>query len=92
MENNELQKLIKEYEEYAKKNGFLLNPDGKTAERVAQGLIEREKKFGEKYCPCRRITGDAAEDKKIICPCIYHLQELKEKGRCLCGLFVRRED
>ncbi len=82
--------LIQEYKEYAEKQGFLLNPDKKITEGIVRGLLEKEKQFGKRYCPCRRITGNKEEDKKNICPCIYHIEEIKEKGRCLCGLFVRK--
>ena len=81
---------IQEYQEYAEKNGLSLNPDKKVVEAIVKSLLEREKKFGARYCPCRKITGNQEEDKKIICPCFYHLQEIQEKGRCLCGLFVRK--
>jgi len=86
------EELIKEYKEYAKKRGFLLNPDKEITESVIRGLLQREEKFGKRFCPCRRITGDKEEDKKRICPCLWHLDEIKEKGRCLCGLFVRKGD
>jgi len=78
------------YEEYAKKNGFSLNPNKKVVEAIIRGLLEREKKFGAKFCPCRKITGGQEEDKKIICPCAYHLEELERDGKCLCGLFVKK--
>ena len=84
-----VEELIKKYEEYASENGFKLNPDKKIVENIIKSLIEREKKFGERYCPCRRITGDREEDKKIICPCIYHKEEIKRDGYCHCRLFVR---
>ena len=64
-------------------------PDEKTVERVANGIFENEKKFGKKYCPCRRVTGDAKNDEKIICPCIYHKDEIAKDGRCFCGLFTK---
>ena len=81
--------LIQEYQEYAKKNGFFLNPNRKVVEGIVKSLLEREKKFGGRFCPCRRITENNEEDKKIICPCVYHLQELEKEGKCLCGLFVK---
>jgi len=77
------------YEEYAKKNGFRLNPNRKVVEGVVKSLLEREKKFEARYCPCRRITGNPEEDKKIICPCAYHRLEIERDGHCLCGLFVK---
>ena len=87
--NCELEKIAEKYRIYAKENGFGLNPDKKILEETLRGLIENEKKHGKKYCPCRRVTGDRKEDKKIICPCVYHKKEIEEKGHCLCQLFVR---
>ena len=84
----ETETLIKKYQEYAKANGFSLNPDKEAVERIVRGLLENEKKHGEKYCPCRRITGDTEKDKKNICPCVYHKDEIEKDDRCLCGLFV----
>lgn len=87
MEN--LEKIIKDYQEYARENRFKLNPNKKAVEFLIRGLLEREKRLGERYCPCRKITGNPKEDKKIICPCVFHLQEIKEQGHCFCGLFVK---
>ncbi len=84
-----MEELIKQSEEYAKKQGFKLNPDREVVEGVAEGLLEREKKFGARYCPCRRVTGDKEQDQKIICPCVYHKEEIAKDGRCYCNLFVR---
>lgn len=85
-----IEEVIQEYEEYAKNNGFNLNPDRKIVENIINALIEREKKFGKRYCPCRRITGDKEEDKKIVCPCAYHKEEIEKNGHCHCNLFVRQ--
>lgn len=84
--------MIQQYQQYAKNQGFSLNPDKETVKAIVGGLLEKEKKFGKKFCPCRRVTGNKEEDDKIICPCFWHLQEIKEKGRCLCGLFVKLKD
>jgi len=77
------------FKEYARENGFLLNPNRKVVEGIVKILLEREKDLGARYCPCRRVTGDKEEDKKIICPCIYHKEEIEKDGRCHCGLFVK---
>jgi ferredoxin-thioredoxin reductase catalytic chain len=82
--------LIEEYEEYAKKKDFILNPNSKFVEVIINGLIKNEIEKGERYCPCRRITGNKEEDKKIICPCVYHEDEIKELGKCHCMLFMRK--
>ena len=79
--------LIKEYEDYAKKNGLKLNPDKEVTERIIRGLLENEKKYGFRYCPCRRISGNPEEDKSKICPCQFMRKEIEENGHCLCGLF-----
>jgi len=84
-----VEKLIKAYEEYAEKNGYKLNPNKAIVEGVINGLIARKDKFGEQYCPCRKMTGDKEEDKKIICPCIYHDAEIEKDGHCFCNLFVK---
>lgn len=84
-----MEELIKQYKEYAEKNGFQLNPNEKIVEGVVRGLLAREEKFGQKYCPCRRVTGNAEEDKKIICPCIYHKDEIQKDGHCHCNLYVK---
>jgi len=84
-----IEEIIKKYEIYARENGFRLNPNREVVERIVKGLLEREKEFGKRFCPCRRITGNKEEDKKMICPCVYHLAEIEKDGRCLCGLFVR---
>ncbi len=75
---------------YAEKAGFNLNPDKGIVDTVIKGLASNEKKHGFRYCPCRMITGDKEKDRKIICPCIYHKDEIKEMGHCHCLLFVRK--
>jgi thioredoxin len=85
----ELEQAIKEYQEYADKNGLRLNPDRKMVERLVGGLLANEKKHGARYCPCRRITGESAKDKDKICPCQSSRQEIERDGHCCCGLFVK---
>ena len=85
-----MEEIIKNYAAYARKNGFQLNPDTKTVERVINGLLANEKKTGKKYCPCRRLSGNQAEDLKKVCPCAYHKEEIAAEGRCYCGLFVKQ--
>jgi len=81
--------LINWSDNYAKQNGFKLNPDIQAVQRVVKGLLANEQKYGEKYCPCRRISGDKEADSKNICPCYYHKEEIKNDGHCFCKLFVK---
>ena len=84
-----IEKIIKDYQEYAERNGLKLNPNREVIERLIKGMLENEKKFGERYCPCRRVTGNPEEDKSKICPCQFMRNEIEEQGHCLCGLFVK---
>jgi ferredoxin-thioredoxin reductase catalytic chain len=81
-----IKSLIEEYKDYAKENGFGLNPNQKMLEGVIRGLLENEKKFGKRYCPCRVEHND-----KTVCPCVYHKDEIKEQGHCHCFLFTSKE-
>ncbi|MGB9371132.1 MAG: ferredoxin-thioredoxin reductase catalytic domain-containing protein [Halobacteriota archaeon] len=92
MDVDEQAKKIKDWaKRYAEKQGIQLNPDEQRVDEVAQGLAVRQEKFGKRYCPCRIMTGDVQEDRKIICPCAYQEEELKEHGMCHCKLFSTRQ-
>jgi len=66
-----------------------LNPDKKIVEGIMAGLSANEKKYGKRYCPCRRVTGNTKEDVKKICPCFWCEQEVEKDGHCLCNLYVK---
>jgi len=76
--------------EYAEKNGFRLNPDETQLATVLRGLARTKAKFGQRYCPCRLRSGDPEKDKAIICPCIYHKDEIEKEGSCHCNLYFRK--
>jgi ferredoxin-thioredoxin reductase catalytic subunit len=82
--------LLRWLKQYAESQGFELNPDTQLVNKLVDGLLANRAKFGELYCPCRVRTGDEARDAKLICPCAYHLDEIREKGKCYCGLFVAK--
>ncbi|MBW2977408.1 ferredoxin:thioredoxin reductase [Candidatus Woesearchaeota archaeon] len=82
--------LVKSFRRHARACGFKLQPDKKILDFVIKGELDRLKKYGALYCPCRRVTGKLAEDKKIICPCIYHKDEVKNDGMCKCRLYLRK--
>ncbi|MCK6467061.1 MAG: hypothetical protein L6Q53_02535 [Candidatus Brocadia sinica] len=91
MDNNKEHEAIKIrmiLNEYVTSSSCKLNPDTKIVDRVVNGLLMRKIKFGHAYCPCRLVTGDRERDKKIICPCVYHLEEIERDGECHCNLFV----
>ncbi len=78
-------------EEYANEHGWILNPDEKQRETVIKGLARNTERFGFRYCPCRIRSGDIETDKKIICPCVYHQDELDQAGHCTCNFFFDKE-
>jgi ferredoxin-thioredoxin reductase catalytic subunit len=82
--------LISILKKYADENNFKLNPDIKILNGIISALLRNKDINGEIYCPCRIITGNKTEDKKIICPCIYHKDEIKQDGHCKCRLFWKR--
>ena len=81
--------FVEKSKKHAAENGFNLNPDEKVVERIVNGIFMNEEKHGEKYCPCRRISGDKVEDAKKICPCVWHKDEIAKDGNCFCRLFVK---
>ncbi len=90
MEKEEIvNKLKQEFTDHAKASGFKLNPDEKVVNRIIDGLLRNEEKYGAQYCPCRRVTGDKAEDAKKICPCEWHKSEVAKDGHCFCNLYVK---
>jgi ferredoxin-thioredoxin reductase catalytic subunit len=84
-------KIRAQMEEYARTTGYRLNPDPKVVETLITALARRAQRLGEPYCPCRVTTGDPEKDKAIICPCVYHKEEIARQGICHCQLFCSPE-
>ncbi len=87
MNEEQLEKILRKYSD---KQGFQLQTDDEHLKEIISGLIENIKKFGHRYCPCRVITGDKAKDISIICPCVYHKDEIRTMDHCHCGLFLAK--
>lgn len=67
---------------------YYFNPDPDTVDSILKAMAKRHEKFGEDYCPCRRVTGNAEQDRDIICPCMFHPDEIAADGHCHCMLFT----
>ncbi len=78
-------------EGYTDTGPYELNPDTKHVDKVIKGLAKRKLKYGQQYCPCRMISENKKLDDKIICPCEYHVEEIRQDGICSCDLFVRQD-
>jgi len=85
----EFNQLLKQSQNYAENNGFRLNPNQRVVDYLIRSLLKREKEYGKKYCPCRRVKDSQEENDKIICPCVYCQEEIKKDGHCHCFLFVK---
>ena len=77
---NDLKKL---YEEHAARISKFLGKKVVVNPRIIPLIIKQIEDYGKPYCPCR-----TQKNEKTICPCYYHVEELKRYGRCRCGLFV----
>lgn len=83
--------LKRVWKKFTEKNEFVLNPDENHVNIVIKGVLENEKKFGLKLCPCQIRDGSWERDLNLLCPCNFKTQETwKTKNMCWCGLFVKR--
>ena len=68
--------------------GNFFNKDRQHVDRLLNSLLINKERYGYMACPCRLAVGDRESDRDIICPCVYREQDVKEYGRCYCGLYV----
>jgi ferredoxin-thioredoxin reductase catalytic subunit len=73
---------------YAQSQGFQINKDKEMVLEILAGLLENEKRYGYRSCPCRLASGVREEDQDIGCPCVYSRLDIAEYGSCFCGLYV----
>lgn len=75
-------------ERHLQNKPFCFNPDPIIVDAVLLAMVKRKEKMGEEYCPCRKVSGDKEKDSAIICPCVYHEDEIAADGYCHCRLFT----
>jgi len=75
----------------AERSGYHLNPDREFTLGLARGLLVNESRYGYPSCPCRLASGNADEDRDIVCPCDYRDPDLADYGACYCALYVTQE-
>ena len=74
------------------KLGYKFTPDVEMAEFLLEQIVLLEQRFGSPYCPCQALTGNRADDMKIVCPCIpYHRRHFDYMKQCWCGLYVHKD-
>jgi len=74
-------------DKYCEKNNYVMNPNWMMSTNLKSNLCEMETTFGKRYCPCFEPSGNKALDKKMMCPCEYVEDEIREYGTCHCALF-----
>lgn len=89
--SKETDELYQELKELAKRDGYILQPEKVILDDLLIGLIENEKRYGYRSCPCRLAAGVLASDMDIICPCDYRDPDLDEYGCCYCTLYVSED-
>jgi ferredoxin-thioredoxin reductase catalytic chain len=85
------EEILKAWKDFTENNDFAINPDTKHVDMLVEGVLQNEKKYGLKLCPCRIRDGTRQRDLELICPCNFKIQDVwKTKNMCWCGLFFKR--
>jgi len=70
-------------DQYAKLKGYVFN---EMREELVQGLLGKNRRFGDFYCPCRM-----EHVPEYQCPCKpTRGGDVERNGKCYCGLFWRK--
>ncbi len=84
----EVDRVFRQIDSDAESGGYHLNPDEAFVKELVRGLIENERRYGYRSCPCRLAMGSKEADLDIICPCDYRDPDLAESNACYCALYV----
>ena len=71
--------------EHARELSRILGEEILVNRKVLEAELEKWEREGAPWCVCR-----FQRTPKEVCPCTYHLEELRKFGRCKCGLFWTR--
>lgn len=86
--DEEVARIRAAIERDAEAGAYHLNPDASFTGSLVRGLIENERRYGYRACPCRLAMGTREADLDIICPCDYRDADLVDFGACYCALYV----
>jgi ferredoxin-thioredoxin reductase catalytic subunit len=86
--DDEIDQVYCEIEHAAESSGYHLNPNEAFTKELVRGLIENQRRYGYRSCPCRLAMGSKEADLDIICPCDYRDPDLVDYGACYCALYV----
>jgi ferredoxin-thioredoxin reductase catalytic subunit len=85
MSTEQLYEMLRKLQE---PKGYYFNKDRQHVDRLLNSLVINKERYGYMACPCRLAANDREWDRDIICPCVYREPDVKEFGRCYCGLYV----
>ena len=86
-----LESAVKFSEKYVEKGPYEFFPEDEVVTEVQRGLAENHKNDGYRYCPWMPLSGDPVEDRKKICPCERHHEDIERDGFCIWMFFVSEE-
>ena len=86
--DEEVARIRAAIERDAEAGAYHLNPDPAFTGSLVRGLIENERRYGYRACPCRLSLGSKEADLDIICPCDYRDPDLADHNACYCALYV----
>lgn len=89
-DENARNSILRRINKYVERGPFALNPDAVVVRNLVSALVKNKLKYGYAYCPCRKVNGIPEVDKKNICPCQSHKEDIAKYGACECGLFVKK--
>ena len=91
MSADEQQNVTLEFlKKVADRLGYVLNPDEKALNRVAQSMTKIRIEYGKNYCPCKRHY-PIKEELDPLCPCATFEVEIAQNGHCECHVFFNAE-
>lgn len=86
--DEEVDRLYRQIDRDAESGGYHLHPDEGFTRGLVRGLLQNERRYGYRSCPCRLAMGTKEADLDIVCPCDYRDPDLAEYGACYCALYV----
>ena len=88
---NSIEQLYEMLKKSQEAKGYHFNSDKTLVLDLLKGLLMNKERYGYMSCPCRLASSDYAQDRDIICPCLYREPDLEEFGSCYCSLYVSQD-
>jgi len=76
---------------YAWQKGYQINPHWMFYTNLKIWIVESERTFGKRYCPCFEPGADPDITRRLLCPCSFATEEIAKHGTCHCVLFGRKD-